>query len=348
MKNRTYKNALGCVVSYKAFYEPFLFNELNTACPGMQLVNRGDASAAFLVSDYTKIVSAVHDDGFIFLQHVHPFLCQREIGGEITDFALYTEMLDTIADFLSYDDRIICQCRIDSRDRMEYSNRDLTELLASMLGQNGYNVSPLEAEVAVSLTVLKNTAYMGVSYLSDNVSDWTGGVLFYSKAGDAICRAEFKLEEAIKVFAIEIKEGMKALDLGAAPGGWTHYLSKQGIKVDAVDPAELNEAVLECKDVVHYKTTAQEFVNTNPNRYYDMIVNDMKMDTKQSVEIICEMSKQLNPGGMCLMTLKLPKNNVQKRIREAKKILGRVFDTIQIRQLYYNRSEVTVYAKGRI
>lgn len=348
MKNETYKKALGCVVSYKVFYEPLLFNELNVACPGIKLIMRGESSAAFLVPDYARLVSAVHSYELIFLQHVHPFMYQTEISGEISDFAFYMEMLEQITGLLSYDDKITCQCRIDSKDRMGYSNRDLTELLASALEQRGYCVSPVDAEVAVSLTVFQNTAYLGISRLKDNVSDWTGGVLFYSKGEDTICRAEFKIEEACKAFGIEISEGLNALDLGAAPGGWSHYLSKQGMKVDAVDPADLDKGVLECKNVVHYKMTAQEFVETNPDECYDIIVNDMKMDTKQSVDILCEMCDRLKPGGGCLLTLKLPKSNVLKRIQAAKQMLGRRFETIQIRQLYYNRSEVTVYAKGRL
>lgn len=50
-----------------------------------------------------------------------------------------------------------------------------------------------------------------------------------------INRAEFKIKEAVKFFNIDLSSVKRELDIGAAPGGWTHYLSKRGIKVVAVD-----------------------------------------------------------------------------------------------------------------
>ena len=48
------------------------------------------------------------------------------------------------------------------------------------------------------------------------------------------------------------------------------------------------------------------------------------------------------------MTLKLPKEGVQKRINVVRKVLGERFGTVRIRQLYYNRSEATVYVKNKL
>jgi len=57
---------------------------------------------------------------------------------------------------------------------------------------------------------------------------------------DRINRAEFKMKEAVEFFGIDLSRHKKALDIGAAPGGWTRYLSQQGIKVVAVDNALLD------------------------------------------------------------------------------------------------------------
>lgn len=348
MDKENYKNAIGCIVSYKSFYESLLFNELNEKCVGLKLEHRGVSTSAFITSDYTSIISEIHKDGFIFLQHIHPFMYKSEISGRISDFTTFTNMMEKIIFLISSDDKLTCQCRIDSKCIMEYSNVDLTNLLVSFLEEKGYHLYPQEADTVISLTVYKDFAYIGISNLEDNISDWTGGVLFYSKKDDIICRAEFKIEEAFKVFRIKTNEGMMALDLGAAPGGWTHYLSRQGVHVDAVDPANLNQSVLCRSNVKHYKMTAQQFAESNLVKRYDIMVNDMKMDTNQSIDIICEMSNQLKKDGICLMTLKLPKNDVKKRINTAKKVLSKKFEIIKIRQLYYNRSEVTIFAKNRL
>lgn len=341
-----YQPVEGCIVSYKPFYEPQLFNEINARCSGIKLCNRADTSAAFSVTDYVSVLEEIERENFVFLQHIHPYQCSREISGTLEDMPVYNNMLETVIPYLTQEDRITCQCRIDTAIPFEYSNQDLTKQLSEHLTENSFHIAPESADTAVSLTVYKDIAYLGISRLEHNVSDWTGGILFYSKSDGVICRAEFKIEEAFKVFGIDVKDGMTALDLGAAPGGWTHFLCRQGVCVDAVDPANLDDAVRKEKKVNHYKMLAQEFAETYKEKRYDLIVNDMKMDTNESIDILCEMSKQLKKDGCCLLTLKLPKTNVQKRIKVARQVLSRYFETVQIKQLYFNRSEVTAFVFG--
>ncbi len=344
MEKKNYCDAIGFIATYKPLDEALLFNEMRAKLNGIELESRGESSAAFYVNDYSTIVEEIHKEGFIFLRHIHPFMNKTDIEGKFSDFEIYLAMLEKLLPMLEATDIIVCQCRIDSSIVMEYSNKELTALLASFLQDRGYTIAPKDAKISVSLTVYGSSAYMGISFLRDNVSDWTGGNLFYSKSNDIICRAEFKIEEACKVFNVQISGGMRALDLGAAPGGWTHYLSQRGVLVDAVDPANLREDILKLKNVKHHKMTAQEFAALMPSSQYDIMVNDMKMDTNQSVDLTCEMSNQLREGGICLMTLKLPKSGIMKRINTARKVLGRNFEQVKIRKLYYNRSEVTVYA----
>ncbi len=55
-----------------------------------------------------------------------------------------------------------------------------------------------------------------------------------------ISRAEFKLLEALEVFGVSLPSRGRALDLGAAPGGWTRLLLEASLSVVAVDPANLD------------------------------------------------------------------------------------------------------------
>ena len=73
-----YQPAQGCIVSYKPFYEPMLFNELNARCSGIKLTDRADTSAAFLVQDYVSLLAEIEKEPFVFLQHIHPYqLCLK-------------------------------------------------------------------------------------------------------------------------------------------------------------------------------------------------------------------------------------------------------------------------------
>lgn len=342
-----YQAAIGCVVSYKPFYEPLLFNELNSRCHGIKLSNRADTSAAFTVEDYVSILSEIEKDCFVFLQHIHPYQCSVAVSGTEADLNEYYGMLEEVLPYLTEDDILTCQCRIDTGIPFAYSNQHLTQGLSEYLTGKGYCIEPAKADTVISLTVYKETAYLGISRRMHNVSDWTGGVRFYSKADGVVCRAEFKIEEAFEVFGVAVNEKMTALDLGAAPGGWTQFLSRQGIYVDAVDPAHLDENVKKSAYVRHYKMLAQEFAEKYKEKRYDIIVNDMKMDTNESMDIFCEMSRQLKEDGCGILTLKLPKTNIQKRINVARQVLARYFNTVQIKQLYFNRSEVTAFVSGK-
>jgi 23S rRNA U2552 (ribose-2'-O)-methylase RlmE/FtsJ len=61
-----------------------------------------------------------------------------------------------------------------------------------------------------------------------------------AETGKMINRAEFKMKEAVEFFGVDLKKVRTCLDIGAAPGGWTHYLSQQGVRVVARDTALLD------------------------------------------------------------------------------------------------------------
>ena len=77
-----------------------------------------------------------------------------------------------------------------------------------------------------------------------------------------VCRAAWKLREAIQ--EREIAEVLahrvgvaRALDLGAAPGGWTSVLAERCAEVVAVDPADLDPAVGATRGVRHVRLQAE-------------------------------------------------------------------------------------------
>jgi len=90
----------------------------------------------------------------------------------------------------------------------------------------------------------KNRALIGISD-PHNSSSSLNGIHRVSMAHDAPSRSYLKLAEAFEVFldkeeqAQWLKPGMTAIDLGAAPGGWTWQLVQRGLKVVAVDNGRL-------------------------------------------------------------------------------------------------------------
>src|SRR5439155_27070155 len=76
------------------------------------------------------------------------------------------------------------------------------------------------------------------------------GILRLRMPAQAPSRSSWKLDEALLLLVGEerlgarMKPGAQAVDLGAAPGGWSWQLAQRGLRVMAVDNAKLAPAVL--------------------------------------------------------------------------------------------------------
>jgi 23S rRNA (cytidine2498-2'-O)-methyltransferase len=161
-----------------------------------------------------------------------------------------------------------------------------------------------------------------------------------------VSRSALKLMEAQEVFGVDLQRGAYALDLGAAPGGWTQVLAGHGLRVVAVDPAALDPRVASLPGVQVVRTTAQDYLRRTEQRF-DLIVDDMRQDARDSARIMAGAAARLSPGGSGLLTLKLPERSPTDHLRAALDILRRPFPRLHARCLYFNRSEVTVYLPTR-
>lgn len=188
-------------------------------------------------------------------------------------------------------------------------------------------------------------ALVGISAARQNLSDWAGGMRRFSREEGRISRSEFKLLEAIELFGIALPERGTALDLGAAPGGWTRILRQLGQYVTAVDPASLDPRLDGEKAVRHRHMTAQEFLREEPDRF-DIIVNDMRMDAADSARLMVNFASRLYRHGVAVMTLKLPEGEdataTHARVNAALDTLRTAYSIVGARQLFHNRSEITV------
>ena len=78
-----------------------LFNELNARCSGIKLTDRADTSAAFLVQDYVSLLVEIEKEPFVFLQHIHPYMCSTEVDGTTDDLERFCGMLEELTPYLT-------------------------------------------------------------------------------------------------------------------------------------------------------------------------------------------------------------------------------------------------------
>ena len=162
-----------------------------------------------------------------------------------------------------------------------------------------------------------------------------------------------KLAEAFVTFLGErelemLHAGMRAVDLGAAPGGWTWQLAHRGLRVTAVDNGPLKGEVADDPLVTHLRADGLTYL---PRRPVDWLVCDI---AEQPSRIATLVARWIGEGHArrSIFNLKLP---MKKRYDEAlrcRQIIesalrqSRVRYSLVLRQLYHDREEVTGFIEG--
>jgi 23S rRNA (cytidine2498-2'-O)-methyltransferase len=196
----------------------------------------------------------------------------------------------------------------------------------------------------------KNSVLIGTSDPHNSANAIMGIVRQFMPA-EAPSRSTMKLAEAIEVFMDRseqtriLKSGMQAVDLGAAPGGWTWQLVKRGIRVTAVDNGPMKGALANHPLVQHLKQDGFKYA---PRKAVDWLVCDMVEKPSKVAALIGAWFA----AGWCkhaIFNLKLP---MKQRVAALDSALGGIRKQLDeeginyrmiAKQLYHDREEVTVF-----
>ncbi|MDZ7809763.1 MAG: 23S rRNA (cytidine(2498)-2'-O)-methyltransferase RlmM [Arhodomonas sp.] len=156
-----------------------------------------------------------------------------------------------------------------------------------------------------------------------------------------------KLDEAFQALLTEdqrrrwLRPGGHAVDLGAAPGGWSWQLVRRGLTVTAVDNGPMDPGLLADGCVEHLRVDGFRY---RPPRPVDWVVCDM---VERPQRIVTLMAQWLRRGDAraALFNLKLPMRQRYRNVSEALSRLRRGLGEgwqIAVKQLYHDRDEVSV------
>lgn len=191
-------------------------------------------------------------------------------------------------------------------------------------------------------------AYLGVSPVN-NSSPWPMGITRLRLPKEAPSRATLKLEEAWHHFIAaedwdeRLGSGMRAVDLGAAPGGWTWQLVQRGMFVEAVDNGPMDKHLMETGQVTHMLSDGFLY---EPKKPVDWLVCDIVDKPARVTSMIIKWFTK-KYCREAVFNLKLP---MKQRYMEVKKCEERIVSElekagfrvdIQFKQLYHDREEVT-------
>ena len=196
----------------------------------------------------------------------------------------------------------------------------------------------------------KSTAMTGISDPC-NSSPYIMGIHRQSLPPDAPSRSTLKLAEAIDVFLDKgeqkrlLRVGMTAVDLGAAPGGWTWQMVRRGIRVTAVDNGPMKGAMAKHPLVEHLRQDGFRFA---PRKSADWLICDMVEKPARVSELVGNWFAH----GWCrhaIFNLKLP---MKQRIAAVSAALSSIRSKLDMegmnyrmsaKHLYHDREEVTVF-----
>jgi 23S rRNA (cytidine2498-2'-O)-methyltransferase len=183
----------------------------------------------------------------------------------------------------------------------------------------------------------------------DDAAPWPLGVPRLRQLSEAPSRSALKLEEAmLALMTADERErlvlpGMRATDLGAAPGGWSWVLARLHMRVVAVDNGPMAEAAMDTGLVEHQRVDGFAW---KPVKAQDWLVCDMVESPRKVAARMAEWFAH----GWCkhaIFNLKLP---MKKRWEETRDCLAQ-FEAaagrplhVRARQLYHDREEITVFA----
>ncbi len=193
------------------------------------------------------------------------------------------------------------------------------------------------------------TAYVGTSNPGLG-SPWPMGIPRLRMPRAAPSRSTLKLAEAIVFFLGEreaslLRPGLRAVDLGAAPGGWTWQLAQRGLRVTAVDNGSLKGTMADDPLVTHLR---EDGMSWRPKRAVDWLVCDMVEQPLRCAELV---ARWIADGAArhAIFNLKLPMKRRYDEVRRCEQRIGEIMQrarlrhTLRIQHLYHDREEVTAY-----
>ena len=192
------------------------------------------------------------------------------------------------------------------------------------------------------------TAFVGTALAAPG--DWPLGIPRLRMPARAPSRSTLKLAEAFTVFLGDdetnlLRPGQRAVDLGAAPGGWTWQLAQRGLRVTAVDNGRLRGEVAGDPLVAHVR---EDGLKWRPRRTVDWLVCDIVEQPLRIAELVASWIAD-GAARRAIFNLKLPMKKRYDEVRRCEQRIGAIVGaagvacTLRIRHLYHDREEVTGY-----
>ncbi|MBB3110349.1 23S rRNA (cytidine2498-2'-O)-methyltransferase [Paenibacillus phyllosphaerae] len=323
-------------------FATYAMEELRRQFEGIKISQLTHGEVFIMESPLTReaVLDQIRTNEPIFLRHIHPVDKKLPIQGSADDLQALSE-LARHARLRIEDKQVAVHLRRAERSPYPYSTADTKAVLDAVLEEVGAEPVLQSPDVILSIFAGLEELYVGIATPEEQLSDWPGGAVRFQREEGQISRAKFKLLEAERAFHIRLEEFREGLDIGAAPGGWTHLLLERGLKVTAVDPAELHPSLFQYPRLTNLRKNASD-LKFQPGTF-DLLVCDMSWSPMQMVRLVLDLEEALQPGATAIITVKLMHKKPLQTIKDVISRFGTVFVLRKAKQLFHNREEITLY-----
>jgi 23S rRNA (cytidine2498-2'-O)-methyltransferase len=186
----------------------------------------------------------------------------------------------------------------------------------------------------------------GAVMVMDKLSDpRPGGIHRMAFDRDAPSRSYLKVEEALDLMGERPRPGETVIDLGASPGGWSYAFVKRGCRVTAVDngPLRIKDPGRYGGTLVHLREDGVVYEPDQSRAPVDWLISDMLIPAGTNLGMLRKwfVNRWMK---RFIVNIKLPQVHPYPVIVPVEDFLGTVRGVrFQIRQLYHDRREVTLF-----
>lgn len=185
-----------------------------------------------------------------------------------------------------------------------------------------------------------------------NAAPWPMGIARMRMPRNAPSRSTLKLAEAFECLMTDeerkagLRAGLRAVDLGAAPGGWSFQFAERGLHVWSVDNGPLAESLLATGMVEHIR--ADGFTWRPDRKSVEWMVCDMVEQPTRIAQLVADWTAS-GRCRRCIFNLKLPMKKRFEELQCCRQVIDKRFAlhgdhyVLRLRHLYHDREEVTGY-----
>lgn len=246
------------------------------------------------------------------------------------------------------EDAFAVRCR--RRGSHDFSSRDVERSVGSAIDHGHVDLE--DPEKVVNVEILFNRAYVSVLRRDEIVEKKILVERKWERGKRPLNRSELKILEILQCFP-DMASCRIALDLGAAPGGWSKVLSRHVERVYAVDPASLDEKVLALGNVTHIPKKLEELNEEDIPQRVGLITCDANISAQELVPLMGPVVRRfLTDDGFLALTLKAVTSQLRGELEEAAEAMAKEMEGLGVRvlavtKLPHNTSSETTFIGRR-